>query len=38
MMQEGRLIGHVHEGRWADVGHPDGIAAAEAMVGHDAAL
>jgi NDP-sugar pyrophosphorylase family protein len=28
----------MHDGRWADVGHPEGIAAAEAMVGHDAAL
>jgi MurNAc alpha-1-phosphate uridylyltransferase len=34
----GRLMGHLHAGRWADVGHPGGIAEAEAMVGHDAAL
>jgi MurNAc alpha-1-phosphate uridylyltransferase len=38
MMTEGRMMGHLHAGRWADVGHPDGIAEAEAMVGHDAAL
>jgi MurNAc alpha-1-phosphate uridylyltransferase len=38
MMAEGRLMGHLHSGRWADVGHPDGIAEAEAMVGHDAAF
>ncbi|KPQ16246.1 MAG: mannose-1-phosphate guanylyltransferase GmpP [Rhodobacteraceae bacterium HLUCCO18] len=38
MMAERRLFGHVHDRRWADVGHPEGIAAAEAMVGHDAAL
>jgi len=37
-MAERRLFGHVHDRRWADVGHPEGIAAAEAMVGHDAAL
>lgn len=28
----GRLYGLVHPGGWADVGHPDGIAAAEAML------
>jgi MurNAc alpha-1-phosphate uridylyltransferase len=38
MMDEGRLYGMDHAGRWADVGHPEGIAAAERMVGHDAAL
>jgi MurNAc alpha-1-phosphate uridylyltransferase len=38
MMEGGRLIGHAHDGRWADVGHPEGIAEAEAMVGHDAAV
>jgi MurNAc alpha-1-phosphate uridylyltransferase len=38
MMEGGRLIGHAHGGRWADVGHPEGIAAAEAMLGHDAAI
>jgi MurNAc alpha-1-phosphate uridylyltransferase len=37
MMDEGRLHGLTHPGRWADVGHPGGIAAAEAMVGHDVA-
>lgn len=26
---QGRLFGLVHKGRWADVGHPDGIAVAE---------
>lgn len=38
MMAAGRLIGHLHGGRWADVGHPDGIGEAEAMLAHDAAL
>jgi MurNAc alpha-1-phosphate uridylyltransferase len=38
MMRDGRLFGHLHDGRWADVGHPAGIPAAEAMVGHDADL
>ena len=28
----GRLYGLVHSGGWADVGHPEGIAAAEAML------
>lgn len=32
---EGRLFGLVHTGGWADVGHPGGIAAAEAMVAAD---
>jgi MurNAc alpha-1-phosphate uridylyltransferase len=38
MMANGRLIGHRHDGRWADVGHTAGIAAAEAMVAYDASL
>jgi MurNAc alpha-1-phosphate uridylyltransferase len=38
MMAEGRLMGHLHSGRWADVGHPGGMAEAEALVGHDAAF
>jgi MurNAc alpha-1-phosphate uridylyltransferase len=38
MMDQDRLIGHLHEGRWADVGHPAGIAEAEMMVGHDTSL
>lgn len=38
MMADGRLFGIMHAGRWADVGHPDGITAAEAMVGHDASF
>lgn len=29
---DGRLFGLVHKGGWCDVGHPDGIAAAEAML------
>ena len=29
---EGRLFGLVHEGDWADIGHPAGIAQAEAML------
>ncbi|MGP1355338.1 nucleotidyltransferase family protein [Roseicyclus sp.] len=34
MMAEGRLFGMMHAGRWADVGHPGGIAAAEEMLVH----
>jgi MurNAc alpha-1-phosphate uridylyltransferase len=37
MMEAGRLHGLMHDGRWADVGHPAGIAEAERMVGHDTA-
>ncbi len=29
---EGRLFGLIYAGQWADVGHPDGIALAEAML------
>ena len=32
LASEGRLFGLVYPGRWADVGHPGGIAEAEAMV------
>lgn len=32
MLAEGRLHGCVHRGGWADVGSPDGIAPAEAML------
>lgn len=35
---DGRAYGLMHDMRWADVGHPGGIAAAEAMVGHGASL
>ncbi|AHM03780.1 nucleotidyltransferase [Roseibacterium elongatum DSM 19469] len=38
MMDEGRLFGVVHAGHWADVGHPDGIAAAERMLDGDHAV
>ena len=31
-MDRGRLFGVIHPGNWADVGHPAGIAAAEAML------
>jgi len=31
-LANGRLFGCVYPGRWADVGHPDGIAMAEAML------
>jgi N-acetyl-alpha-D-muramate 1-phosphate uridylyltransferase len=34
MMAEGRLHGMMHAGRWADVGHPGGIVAAEEMLVH----
>jgi MurNAc alpha-1-phosphate uridylyltransferase len=29
--REGRLFGLIHQGNWADVGHPEGITAAEEM-------
>lgn len=32
MMAAGTLYGLVHQGRWCDVGHPEGIAAAEALL------
>lgn len=32
MIAEGRLAGIVHEGGWCDVGHPEGIAEAEALL------
>lgn len=33
---EGRAFGHVHQGGWCDVGHPGGIAMAEALLAdHD---
>lgn len=32
IMAEGRLYGIVYPGLWADVGHPEGLAAAEAML------
>lgn len=32
LMREGRLFGIVHPGQWADLGHPGGIAEAEAML------
>jgi hypothetical protein len=38
MMDQGRLIGHLHEGAGRMWAIPAGIAEAEAMVGHDAAL
>ena len=31
-MSEGRMFGAIHSGHWADVGHPGGIALAEAMM------
>jgi len=36
MMDQRRLFGCVYPGGWADVGHPEGVAAAEAMVGYHA--
>ncbi len=35
MAAAGRLFGAVHKGGWCDVGHPGGIAAAEAMLARD---
>ncbi len=34
MISEGRAYGMVHDGGWCDVGHPEGIATAEAMLRH----
>lgn len=31
-MKRGRMVGTLHAGRWADVGHPGGIALAESML------
>ena len=33
-MEAGRAFGLVHNGRWCDVGHPEGIAIAEQMLGY----
>ncbi|KEJ97084.1 MurNAc alpha-1-phosphate uridylyltransferase [Pseudosulfitobacter pseudonitzschiae] len=35
MLQDNRLFGVIHTGRWCDVGHPEGIALAEAMLAAD---
>ncbi|MDZ4094649.1 MAG: nucleotidyltransferase family protein [Paracoccaceae bacterium] len=32
MIAQGRVFGLIHQGGWCDVGHPEGIAAAEAML------
>ncbi|NKX45284.1 nucleotidyltransferase family protein [Roseicyclus persicicus] len=32
LIDEGRLFGVLYPGRWADVGHPEGLALAEAML------
>lgn len=37
LIAEGRAFGLVHDGLWCDVGHPDGIAEAEAMLAEAAA-
>lgn len=34
MLAEGRLFGLRYPGQWCDVGHPDGIAQAERMIGY----
>jgi len=34
LQDQGRLFGVIYPGRWADVGHPGGIAMAEAMLAH----
>ena len=34
MLAEGRLYGISYPGQWCDVGHPDGIALAERMIGY----
>ncbi len=33
LMDEGKLFGVMYPGQWADVGHPQGIALAEGMIG-----
>ncbi|MDO9524909.1 MAG: nucleotidyltransferase family protein, partial [Gemmobacter sp.] len=33
MIAQGRAYGALHQGGWCDVGHPGGIAEAEAMLG-----
>lgn len=33
MLAQGRLFGHSYPGEWCDVGHPEGIALAERMIG-----
>lgn len=33
LLLQGRVFGIEHQGRWCDVGHPEGIALAEAMIG-----
>ena len=33
MLARGRIFGLAYPGQWCDVGHPDGIALAEAMIG-----
>ena len=33
MAAENRLFGYAYDGQWCDVGHPGGIALAEAMIG-----
>jgi MurNAc alpha-1-phosphate uridylyltransferase len=35
MIAQGRAFGIVHQGRWCDVGRPEGIALAEAMMVQD---
>ena len=32
LMAEGRLFGTIYPGRWADVGHPEGLRQAEEML------
>lgn len=34
LIADGRLFGVLYPGRWADVGHPEGLAEAEAMLTH----
>ncbi len=36
MLRDGRLFGMAYGGRWCDVGHPQGIKDAEAMIGYRA--
>jgi MurNAc alpha-1-phosphate uridylyltransferase len=32
LAREGRLFGVIHQGGWADVGHPEGITSAEDLL------
>mgnify|MGYP005843981453 CR=1 FL=1 len=35
LLAEGRLRAILYSGRWCDVGHPEGVATADSLLGHD---